>query len=63
LVQLAAAVGRSKRSTELLQNTALSCSVFGVLANRAGLVEVVPAASTILCLGFRFNLDLALHVA
>jgi hypothetical protein len=31
--------------------------------DRAGFVEVTLAASTILGLGSRFNLDLALHVA
>jgi hypothetical protein len=62
-VQLAVAVGRSKRSTELLEDTTLACSVFRVLVDRAGLVEVVPAASTIFGLGFRFDLDLSLHVA
>jgi hypothetical protein len=50
-------VGRNKRSTELLEYTALVCGVVGVL------IEVAPAASTILGLGSRFELDLALHVA
>jgi hypothetical protein len=31
--------------------------------DRAGFIEVAPAASTILGLGSRFDLDLALHVA
>jgi hypothetical protein len=31
--------------------------------NRAGFVEVIPVVSTILGLGSRFNLDLALHEA
>jgi hypothetical protein len=56
-------VGCSKRSRKLLDDTALACSVFRVLVDRAGLVEVVPAASTIFGLGFRFDLDLSLHVA
>jgi hypothetical protein len=60
-VQLVA-VGRSERSTELLEDTALACSVFRVLVDRAGFVEVAPAASTILGLGSRFDLDLAFHV-
>jgi hypothetical protein len=56
-------VGRSERSTELLEDTALACGVFGVLVNRAGFFEVAPAASTILALESGFDLDLALHVA
>jgi hypothetical protein len=48
---------------ELLEDTALACGVVGVLMDRAGFVEVAPAASTILGLGSRFDLDLALHVA
>jgi hypothetical protein len=35
LVQLAA-VGRSKGSTKLLEDTALVCGVFGLLMDRAG---------------------------
>jgi hypothetical protein len=31
--------------------------------DRTGLVEVIPAASTILRVESRFDLDLALHVA
>jgi hypothetical protein len=61
-VQLAA-VGRSKRSTKLLEDKALACGVFDVLVDRAGFIEVAPAASTILGLGSRFDLDLVLHVA
>jgi hypothetical protein len=57
-----AAVSRSKRSTKLLEDTILACCVFGLLVDRAGFVEVIPAASTILGLESRFNLDLALHV-
>jgi hypothetical protein len=41
------AVGRGKRSAKLFEDTALACGVFGVLMDRAGLVEVIPAASTI----------------
>jgi hypothetical protein len=37
--------------------------VFGVLVDRAGFVEVTPAASTILGLGSIFDLDLVFHVA
>jgi hypothetical protein len=48
---------------KLLEDTALACCVFRVLVDRAGFVEVVPAASTILYTGSRFDLDLALHVA
>jgi hypothetical protein len=56
-------VGRSKRSAKLREDTTLACGVFGVLMDRAGLVEVIPAASTILGVESRFDLDLAFHVA
>jgi hypothetical protein len=56
-------MGRSKRSSKLLEDTALASSVFGILVDRAGLVEVTPVASTIWGPGSRFYLDLALHVA
>jgi hypothetical protein len=56
-------VSRGEGSTKLLEDTALACGVLGLLVNRAGVVEVIPAASTILGLGSRFHLDLALHVA
>jgi hypothetical protein len=49
-----AAVSRGKRSTKLFEDTALTCGVLGVFVDRAGLVKVILAAST---------LDLALHVA
>jgi hypothetical protein len=62
LVQLAAVVGRSKRSTKLFEDTALARRVFGVLMNRVGFVKVTSTASTILGLGSRFDLDLTLHV-
>jgi hypothetical protein len=62
LVHLAA-VSRSKRSAKLLQDTARARCVFGLLMDWAGFVEMTPAASTILGLGSRFSLDLALHVA
>jgi hypothetical protein len=61
-VQLAA-VGRSKRSAELLEDTTLACVVFGVLVDRVGFVEVASTASTILGLGSRFDLDFTLHIA
>jgi hypothetical protein len=57
-----AVVGRGKRSAKFLEDTALACGVFGVLVDRAGLVEVISAASTILRVESRFDLDLALHV-
>jgi hypothetical protein len=56
-------MGRSERSTKLLEDMALVSRVFGILVDRAGFVEVTPAASTILGLRSRFDLDLALHVA
>jgi hypothetical protein len=53
------AVGRSKRSTKLLEDMALARRVFGLLVDRAGFIEVIPMASTILRVGSRFDLDLA----
>jgi hypothetical protein len=58
-----AAMSHGKRSTKLHENTALACGVLGVFVDRAGLVEVIPAASTILMAESRFDLDLALRVA
>jgi hypothetical protein len=58
-----AAVSHSKRPAKLFEDTALACSVFGVLVDRARLVEVIPASSTILRVESRFDLDLAFHVA
>jgi hypothetical protein len=58
-----AAVSRGKRSTKLFEDTALACGVLGVFVDRSGLVKVIPAASTILRIESRFDLDLALHVA
>jgi hypothetical protein len=54
---------RSKRSTKLLEDMALMHRVFGLLMDRAEFIEVIPAASTILRVGPRFDLDLVLHVA
>jgi hypothetical protein len=47
---------------KLLEDTTLACSVFGLLVNRARFIEVIPAASTILRIESRFDLDLAFHV-
>jgi hypothetical protein len=47
LVQLAAMRYR-KRSAKLLEVTALARRVFGLLVDRAGFIEVILAASTIL---------------
>jgi hypothetical protein len=55
-------MGRSERSAKLLEDTALARSVFWILMDRAGFVEVTPATSTILGLGSRFDLDIVLHV-
>jgi hypothetical protein len=57
-----AAVGRSKRSAKLLEDTTLACGVFGLLMDRAGFVGMIPVASTILRVESRFDLDLAFHV-
>jgi hypothetical protein len=62
LVQTAV-VSRSKRSAKVLENTTLACGVFGLLVDRAGFIEVIPAASTILRVESRFDLDLAFDVA
>jgi hypothetical protein len=40
-------MSRGERSTKLLEDTALVRCVFRILVDKAGLVEVVPAASTI----------------
>jgi hypothetical protein len=56
-------MSRSKRSMKLLEDTAQARRVFRILVDRAGFVEVIPTASTILGLASRFNLDLTLHVA
>jgi hypothetical protein len=58
-----AAVGRGKMLAKLLEDMALACGVFGVLVDRAGLIEVIPVASTILRVESRYDLDLAFHVA
>jgi hypothetical protein len=52
-------MGRSKRSLKLLEDTTLASRMLGILVDRARFVEVTPAASTIWCLGSRFDLDLA----
>jgi hypothetical protein len=56
-------MSHDERSTKLLEDMALACCVFRILVDRVGFVEVVPTASTIFCMGSRFDLDLALHVA
>jgi hypothetical protein len=58
-----AAMSHGKRSSKLLENTALACGVLRVFVDRAGLIEVIPTASAILVVESRFDLDLALHVA
>jgi hypothetical protein len=62
LVQ-SAAMSYRKGSAKLLEDTALARRVFGLLLDRAGFIEVIPAVSTILRVGSKFDLDLALHVA
>jgi hypothetical protein len=46
-LSLAGGGGRQKRSTELLEDTTLVCSVFGVLVDKERFVVVAPATSTI----------------
>jgi hypothetical protein len=58
-----AAVSGGKRSAKRFEDTALACGVLGIFMDRTGLVKVIPAASTILMVESRFDLDLALHVA
>jgi hypothetical protein len=58
-----AAMSSGKRSTKLFEDTALACGVLGVFVDRTGLIEVIPAASTILMVESRLDLDLSLHVA
>jgi hypothetical protein len=58
-----AVVGRSKGSSKLLEDTTLACGVFGLLMDRAGFIEVIHVASTILRVESRFDLDLAFHIA
>jgi hypothetical protein len=57
------AVSRGKRPAKLFEDTTLACGVLGVLVNRTGFVKVIPAASTILRVESRFDLDLVFHVA
>jgi hypothetical protein len=57
------AVSCGERSAKLLEDMALACGVLGVLMDRTGLIEVTPAASTILMVESRFDLVLAPHVA
>jgi hypothetical protein len=56
-------MGRDKKSSEFLEDAALTGCVFGILMDRTGFVEVTPAVFTIWCLGSRFDQDLMLHVA
>jgi hypothetical protein len=56
-------MSRGERSAKLLENSALASRVFGVFVDEARVIEMAPAVSTIWCLGSRFDLDLALHVA
>jgi hypothetical protein len=58
-----AAVSHSEWSAKLLEDTALVCGVLGVLVDRTGVVEMIPATSTILMVESRLDLDLVLHVA
>jgi hypothetical protein len=58
-----ATVGRSRRLAKLLEDMTLAWGVFGLLVDRAGLVEVIPATSTIHRVQSIFDLDLAFYVA
>jgi hypothetical protein len=56
-------MSRGKRSTKLLEDTTLACGVLGVFMDMVEVIEVIPAASTILMAESRFDLGLVLHVA
>jgi hypothetical protein len=62
MVDLVAMV-RNERSLELLEHTTLASCVFGLLVDRAKIVEVTLAVSAVWGLWSSFDLDLALHVA
>jgi hypothetical protein len=47
----------------LFEHMTLASHVFGVLVDRARVVEMTFAISTMWDLGSRFNLELVLHVA
>jgi hypothetical protein len=57
------AVSRGERWAKLLEDTALACGVLGLLVDRVGFIEVIAAASTILRVESRFDLDLVFRVA
>jgi hypothetical protein len=57
------AVSRGERSAKLLEDMALACGVLGLLVDRAGFIEVIAVASTILRVESRFDLDLVFRVA
>jgi hypothetical protein len=56
-------MSHGKRSAKLLEDTALACGVLGVFVDRAWLIEVIPAAFTILMAESRFDLGVVVHVA
>jgi hypothetical protein len=56
-------MSRRERSSKLLEDTTMARHVFGLLMDRVGFIEVIPAASMILDIESRFDLDIALHVA
>jgi hypothetical protein len=56
-------MSRDERSKKLLEHTALASRVFGVLVDKARVVKMTSALSTMWDLGSRFDMDLTLHVA
>jgi hypothetical protein len=58
-----AVMSHEERSSELFDHMGLVSHVFEVLVDRARVVEVIPAVSTVWSLWSKSNLDLALHVA
>jgi hypothetical protein len=58
-----AVIGRSKRSSKLVDDMALASRVLGILVDRIGFIKVTPAASRVWYLGSKFDQDLAHHVA
>jgi hypothetical protein len=56
-------MSHGERSSKLSENATLASRLFGVLVDGAGVVRMTIAIPTIWCLGSRFDLDLAVHVA
>jgi hypothetical protein len=55
-------MSRDERSMKLLEHMTLAIRVFGVIVDRARVIKMTSAVSTMWDLGFKFDLDLVLHV-